>query len=186
VRHEQVEPLALFPVTQSHGQVVYEQREQTLARTGVPREIVSDTGSELHAGVSRLCHAHPETASISDITHQTALLLQHDLHSDATWVTFCQWAIRTRHPGPQTPLAALAPPNQRPKSRYRNVDRLVVWGNRMLAFLDRQLNPSLEAFDPAQIEAKYGWLRALRQSWCQWGALLAIVTTTEALVRRHG
>jgi hypothetical protein len=35
-----------------------------------------------------------------------------------------------------------------------NVDRLVVWGDRMLAFLDRQLTPSLEAFDPAQIEAK--------------------------------
>jgi hypothetical protein len=78
LRHEQVEPLSLFPVTQSNGQVVYEQLEQTITRTGVPREMVSDAGSELHAGVSRFCRAHPETASISDIKHQTALLLKHD------------------------------------------------------------------------------------------------------------
>jgi hypothetical protein len=186
LRHEQVEPLALFPVTQSNGQVVYEQLEQTLARTGVPREIVSDAGSELHAGVSRFCRAHPETASISDIKHQTALLLKHDLQSDATWDTFCQLATRTRHQVQQTPLAALAPPNQRTKSRYMNVDRLVVWGDRMLAFLDRQLTPSPEAFDPAQIEAKYGWLRVFRQPLRQWGELLAIVTTTEDFVRTHG
>jgi hypothetical protein len=39
--HEQVEPLSLFPLTRSNGQVVYEQLEQTIARPGVPREIVA-------------------------------------------------------------------------------------------------------------------------------------------------
>jgi hypothetical protein len=184
--HEQVEPLALFPVTRSNGQVVYEQLEQTIARTGVPREIVSDTGSELHAGVSRFCRAHPETASISDIKHQTALLLKHDLQRDADWETFCQLATHTRNQVQQTPLAALAPPNQRTKSRYMNVDRLVVWGDRMLAFLDRQLSPYPQTFDPAQVEVKYGWLRTFRQPLRQWGELLAIVTTTEEFVRKHG
>ena len=186
LRHEQVEPLSLFPVTQSNGQVVYEQLEQTIARTGVPREIVSDTGSELHAGVSRFCRAHPETASISDIKHKTALLLKHDLQRDAAWDTFCQLATHTRHQVQQTPLAALMPPTQRSKSRYMNVDRLVTWGDRMLAFLDRQLRPDPQPFDPAQVEAKYGWLRAFRQPLHQWGELLAIVTTTEEFVRKHG
>jgi hypothetical protein len=186
LRHEQVEPLALFPVTQSNGQVVYEQLEQTIDRTGVPREIVSDTGSELHAGVSRFCHVHPETASIADIKHQTALLLKHDLQTDTAWDTFCQLATHTRHQVHQTPLAALAPPNQRTTSRYMNVDRLLVWGERMLAFLDRQLSPYPQTFDPAQIEAKYGWLRAFRQPLRQWGELLAVVTTTEEFVRGHG
>jgi hypothetical protein len=186
LRHEQVEPLALFPVTQSNGQVVYEQLEQTIARTGVPREIVSDTGSELHAGVSRFCRVHPETASISDIKHKTALLLKHDLQRDAAWDTFCQLATHTRNQVQQTPLAALAPPNQRTKSRYMNVDRLLVWGERMLAFLDRQLSPDPQTFDTAQIETKYGWLRAFRQPLRQWSELLSIVTTTEEFVRQHG
>ena len=186
LRHEQVEPLALFPVTQSNGQVVYEQLEQTLARTGVPREIVSDEGSQLHAGVSRFCRAHPETASISDIKHKTALVLKHDLQEDVEWARFCQLATDTRHHVQQTPLAALAPPNQRTKSRYMNIDRLVVWGERMLAFLDNPLRASPEGVDPAQIEVKYGWLRAFRQPLRQWGELLAIVTTTEDFVRTHG
>jgi hypothetical protein len=153
-RQEHVEPFALFPVTQSTGQGVYEPLEQTLARTGVPRAMVRDTGAELHAGVSRLWHAPPDTASISDLKPQTALLFKHDLQSDATWVPFGHLAIRTRHHVQQTPLAALAPPKQRTQSRYRHVDRLVRWGDRLLAFLDRQLRPSLAAFDPAQIEAQ--------------------------------
>jgi hypothetical protein len=186
LRHEQVEPLALFPVTQSDGEVVFQQLEQTLARTGVPREIVSDEGSELHAGVSQFCRAHPETASISDIKHKTALVLKHALQSDAAWETFCQLATHSRNQVQQTPLAALAPPNQRTKSRYMNTDRLLVWGERMLAFLDGHLTPSPEAFDAAEIEAKYGWLRPFRQPLRQWGELLALVITTEEFVRTHG
>jgi hypothetical protein len=186
LRHEQVEPLALFPVTQSNGQVVYEQLEQTLARTGVPRAIVSDEGSQLHAGVSRFCRAHPETASIADIKHQTALVLKHDLQDDADWARFCQLATDTRQQVQQTPLAALAPPNQRTQSRYMNIDRLVVWGERMLAFLDNPLRASPEGVEPAHIAGKYGWLRAFRQPLHQWGELLAIVSTTEDFVRTHG
>ena len=186
LRHEQVEPLALFPVPRSDGEVVFQQLEQTIPRTGVPREIVSDEGSELHAGVSQFCRAHPETASISDIKHKTALVLQHALQSDTAWDTFCQMASDTRNHVQQTPLAALAPPNQRSKSRYMNTDRLLVWGERMLGFLDSPLTPSPAAFDPAQIEEHYGWLRPFRQPLSQWGELLAIVTTTEEFVRTHG
>ena len=186
LRHEQVEPLALFPVTQSDGEVVFQQLEQTLARTGVPREIVSDAGSELHAGVSQFCCVHPETTSISDIKHKTALVLKHALQRDAAWETFCQRATHSRNQVQQTPLAALAPPNQRTKSRYMNTDRLLVWGERMLACLDGHLTPPPEAFDAAQIEAKYGWLKPFRQPLRQWGELLALVTTTEEFVRTHG
>lgn len=186
LRHDQVEPLALFPVTHSNGEVVYEQLEQTLTRTGVPREIVSDEGSQLHAGVSRFCRAHPETAAIPDIKHKTALVLKHDLQQDADWARFCQLATDTRHRVQQTPLAALAPPNQRTKSRYMNIDRLVVWGERMLALLDNPHRAAPEGVDPAQIEVNYGWLRAFRQPLHQWGELLAIVTTTEDFVRTHG
>jgi hypothetical protein len=174
LRHEQVEPLALFPVTQSDGEVVYQQLEQTLARTGVPRAIVSDEGSELHTGVNQFCRAHPETALISDIKHKTALVLKHALQSDAAWETFCQLSTHSRNRVQQTPLAALAPPNQRTKSRYMNTDRLLVWGERMLGLLDNSLAPSLEEFDAAQIEVQYGWLRAFRQPLRQWGEWLAL------------
>jgi len=184
--HEQVEPLALFPVTQSNGEVVFQQLEQTIARTGVPREIVSDEGSDLHAGVIQFCHAHPETAPIYDIKHKTALVLKHERHGEAAWEAFCQLATHTRNQVQQTSLAALAPPNQRTKSRYMNADRLMTWGEKMLAFLDGHRRQSHHAFDPHQVEEKYGWLRQFRQPLSVWRELLTLVIVTEEFVRTHG
>jgi hypothetical protein len=186
LRHEQVEPLALFPVTQSNGEVVFHQLEQTIARTGIPREIVSDQGSDLHAGITQFCHVHPETAPVYDIKHKTALILKHELQEDGAWETFCQLAAHTRSQVQQTSLAPLAPPNQRTKSRDMNTDRLIVWGERMLAFMERQRHRSPHAFDPRRVEEKYGWLRQFRQPLREWHEVLTLVSITAAFVRTHG
>jgi hypothetical protein len=42
--HEDVEPIALLPVSKSNGAVVHEQLVQTVEKTGVPRQIVGDYG----------------------------------------------------------------------------------------------------------------------------------------------
>jgi hypothetical protein len=76
--HEDVEPLALLPVTTSTGEVVYQQLEETIAKTGVPRQIVADQGSDLRGGIERFCQHHPETCYVYDIKHKTAAVLKHD------------------------------------------------------------------------------------------------------------
>jgi hypothetical protein len=50
---EDVEPIALFPVKQSNGEVVFQQLEDTIPKTGVPREIIGDQGSDLKSEESR-------------------------------------------------------------------------------------------------------------------------------------
>jgi hypothetical protein len=132
--HEQVEPIGLFPVTQSNGEVVFQPREQTLTRTGVPREIIRDHGSDLKAGIDEFCQVHPETAHIYDIKHKAANVLKHALQEDEAWRECCRLAAQTRNQGQQTSLAPLAPPNQRTKARDMTVDRLMEWGARMLVF----------------------------------------------------
>jgi hypothetical protein len=57
--HEDVELIDLVPVTESNGKVVYRQLQVAVAKTGVPRAIVSDGGSDLHAGIERFCEANP-------------------------------------------------------------------------------------------------------------------------------
>jgi hypothetical protein len=64
--HEDVEPIALFPVRSSNGEVVFQQLEQTIDQTGLPREILADQGSDLKAGIERSCHQHPHACSIYD------------------------------------------------------------------------------------------------------------------------
>ena len=51
LRHEDVEPITVCPVTQSNGEVVYQQLEASSKKTGIPRAIISDHGSDLKAGV---------------------------------------------------------------------------------------------------------------------------------------
>ena len=134
--HEDVELIDLEPVTESNGKVVYRQLKAAVAKTGVPRAIVSDNGSDLHCGIDRFRKAHPRTAWLYDIKHKTACLLKHALQHDASWQTFVAQVHRFKQQVALTELAGLAPPQQRSKSRYMNVDVLVDWAERSLKLLD--------------------------------------------------
>lgn len=135
LRHEHVEPIALYPVQHSNGAVVYQQLTEAVAQTGVPREILSDGGSDLQAGVAQFRQAHPETCAIYDIKHKTALVLKHELAQDPAWTELTQRAAQTKQRGQQTALAFLVPPTQRRKARYMNVDMLIRWGTNLLGYL---------------------------------------------------
>jgi hypothetical protein len=65
--HEDVEPIALLPVEKSTGTVVYQQLEASIDKTGVPRSIVGDHGTDLKSGIERFCQVHQETCFVYDI-----------------------------------------------------------------------------------------------------------------------
>jgi hypothetical protein len=182
--HEDVEPLTLWPVRQSNGTVVFEQLEQTVAKTGVPRQIIADQGSDVKAGIEQFCQVHRQTSYLYDIKHKTAVVLKHVLEADERWSTFTQQAAQTKRQLQQTPLAALAPPAQRSKARYMNLDTLVRWGQATLTFLD---HPPLEdSFDQAQVQTQLGWLESFRAPLQEWAELLEITSATEQWIRRQG
>ncbi len=184
--HEDLEPLTLWPVRQSNGTVVFEQLEQTVAKTGVPRQIIADQGSDVKAGIERFCQLHRQTSYLYDIKHKTAVVLKHVLEADELWSSFTQQAAQTKRQLQQTPLAALAPPNQRSKARYMNLDTLVRWGQAMLAFLDHPNPPLGDSLDPTQVQAQLGWLKPFRAPLQEWAELLEIATVTEQWLRRRG
>jgi len=184
--HADVEPIELVPVQQSNGTVVYQQLEQAVAKTGVPREIISDHGTDLNAGIAKFCQQHPQTSAIYDIKHKTAAVLKRELAPDADWRTFTQLANQTRQRVQQTALAALIPPNQKTKARYLNVDVLVAWGQKMLTFLDAPQSMREPAFDRALVQEKLGWVTDFRSQLEGWGELFEIIAATESFVRHHG
>jgi len=186
LRHEHVEPLALVPVQTSTGAVVYQQLTDAVAHTGVPREILSDGGSDLQAGIALFQQAHPETQAVYDIKHKTALVVKHELGEDARWPAFTQHAAQTKQRVQQTPLAFLAPPTQRRKARYMNVDILIRWGRKVLAYLASPRPSGKDGVTAAQLVAAYGWLQDFRDALQDWGEVLQIVDTTEHWVRSQG
>jgi hypothetical protein len=184
--HSNVEPLAILPVKHSNQDIVYQQLEATLEKTGVPREIISDHGSDLKSGVERFCQAHPETCAIYDIKHKTAAVLKHALQPDEAWQAFTRLAAQTKQQVQQTALAPLAPPHQRTKARYMNVADLIQWGHTLLTWLDQPPGDASLLFDSAHVQAKLGWVSEFRQALGEWDALLQVITTTESFVRQQG
>jgi hypothetical protein len=183
--HADVEPIAIYPGTQSNGEIVYPQLEEARKHTGVPREILSDQGSDLHKGSRQFCHAHPETSFIYDIKHKVAAVLKRELGADTAWQEFSRLAGQTSQRVQQTAQAALAPPRQRRKARYMNVGELVVWGVRRVQYLDEEGNQR-QAWDRQRVEEAVGWVRQYRpevEQWRQWGEG---GTITEQFVKTHG
>lgn len=186
LEHKDVEPIALFPVKKSNGDVVYQQLEKTIEQTGVPREIVGDAGSDLRAGIGKFCQAHPETDYIYDIKHKTAAILRKELVEDAAWLEFKDLANKTRRQVQQTELAFLAPPKQKNKARYMNIEPLVSWGQKIIAFNDKAPAERGEKPDPVRLQKKVGWVNNFRTELTEWGQLVSDMILAECFIRKEG
>ena len=132
------------------------------------------------------CDQHPQTSFIYDIKHKVATILKRELKDDQDWNEFVKLANETRRKVQQTSLAALAPPNQRSKSRYMNVDKLVKWAMETLCFLDQQHHPATPLFDSQQIEAKLSWLAQFREQLLEWQEMMQIVKLAEEFIKFVG
>lgn len=184
--HQDLEPIALLPVTKSNGQIVYQQLKNAVVITGVPRTIVADHGPDLKSGISQFCQEYKQTGFIYDIKHKTASILKQVLKNDADWISFVKLASQTKNRIQQTSLAALAPPNQRTKARYMNVDILINWGSNILTFLDKQvIQPSAE-FDEQKVIEKLAWVASFRKQLKQWQGLLKLLKSSENFIRKEG
>jgi hypothetical protein len=96
VTHLDVEPISLYPVKQSNGEIVYQQLEEAIKKTGIPREIIGDQGSDLSKGIKKFCQNHKEVCCIYDIKHKTANVLKHELENDQKWLEFAELATKTK------------------------------------------------------------------------------------------
>jgi len=143
--HHELSVIALEPVEHSDGETVHRQLNAAVHRTGVPRMIASDHGSDLKKGIEAFGQQHPQVASSYDIAHKVALLLKKMLEGDARWAEFTQQCGQTKSRLQQTSLAHLIPPSAKPKARYMNADGQVQWGLRVLQRLDRHATSSPNA-----------------------------------------
>jgi hypothetical protein len=186
LRHEDVEPLVLLPMSPSNGERIVEQLKASVAKTGVPRQIVADHGSDLKAGIEAFCQQHPTTCFLYDVKHKTACVLKQELAGDASWHAFTHLAAKSKHQVQQSALACLAPPNQRAKARYMNIEVLVRWGQKLLHVIDHPERLDDLRIEAEVLEAKLGWIRQFRAALAQWRELLEVIEVTETLVRRQG
>jgi hypothetical protein len=186
-------PLTLQDMTLLHLEVMsrstQEDVEGSLQRlsqsVGVPRAVVNDNGADLAGGMRLLKKQHAQVRLVLDCKHKAACLLKKRLHTDDRWKAFQKQLGRTKAEIQQTELAFLAPPSQRSKARYMNVDKLVMWAEKVLAVLDGAVTLPAE-INLARQEEKLGWLTGYRAELQQWREWLATIEVVVSYVGREG
>ena len=183
LRHEDMRVIDVIPVQTSTGEIVAAQLEQASLRTGIPRQIVSDGGSDVKKGAKLFAHAHPQTAVTYDAAHHGAIVLKRCFENDPKWKYFIGQLGQVKASIQQTLDAFLISPSLRPKARYMNLKSLLKWSRKILKLLDCG---SAGGRASERAEARYGWLRAYRESIERWSRWEATVGTSVAFVRTRG
>jgi hypothetical protein len=193
LEHHQVAVLDLVVATHSPGVAVAGRLESLAGRVGMPRQIVSDHGSDLNKGVHLFQTDHPEVIDTYDVTHQLACLVKAELDPDPRWADFRQHCTASLFQLQQSRGAFLTPPGLRALERYMNVERHTAWAGRVLALLDAPDKAEVAGLlglggEEAQswLEEKLGWLRDFRPEVGRYQRLLNAVQQTEQEVKNQG
>jgi hypothetical protein len=183
LRHDDMRVIDVIPVRTSTGEIVAAQLEQAALRTGIPRQIVSDGGSDVKKGAEQFARSHRQTVVTYDAAHHGAIILKRCFKNDANWLDYIGRLGQVKSSIQQTVDAFLISPTLRPKARYMNLKSLLKWSRRILKLLDRG---SAGGRASERAEARYGWLRAHRESIERWSRWETTVGTSVAFVRTRG
>ena len=145
--------------------------ENAAYRTGVPRLIVSDQGSDLTKGIADYRDFRPGVAHVPDIAHVGANLLEHAWAGQPQWQQFVRRLQETS--------AYLLAPKLRAKARFMNVAA-------QLQFAARVLRHLASASPRAKAVEHYGWLREHGEDLAVWTREHPLVQTTIAQLRVKG
>jgi hypothetical protein len=184
--HSDLKLLNLTPMEQATGERVHQAMVETMAKTGVPRQITSDGGTDLKKGMELLRKDHAQVAHVYDIKHKMALLLKQELEHNEEWTTFVTQSNKAKPGMTQTALACLVPPSLKVKARYMNLDMLVEWGRNILRFIDSPPTDPKTKLDLVKLDEKCGWVREYRGALQAWSELLAVAEIAEQFVREKG
>lgn len=181
-----VEPLAVMPVTTSDKTVVYAQLEEVARLTGAPYAIISDAGPDLKAGIDAYCMQNPyRTRHIYDVTHWVALQMKSLFEQDESWVSFVEFTSIAQKFMRQTEVAALAPPNQRSKARYLNIDIIIRWAQRMIRLME-STDKMQSMFNPDLVARKLMWITHFKDDIREWGEIMDVAVAVKGTISKNG
>lgn len=183
LRHEDMRTLAVLPVQSSTGEIVAAQLEQVASRTGIPRQIASDRGSDVKKGGEIFAAEHASVALLWDAAHHGACLLKRRVERDSRWSAFVARLGQTKASIQQTSDAHLLAPSLRSKARYMNLGPLLKWSRRVRQLLDRGAEGGVAS---VRAEARYGWLREYCASLEEWSRCEATVRCGVVFFRMRG
>lgn len=175
---EDLEPITILPMETSNGAEVARRLEETVQKVGFsPDALVIDHGSDLYAGSRLFCKKHQGTQLKYDVCHKVACELKKRLNKNPLWEKMTVSAVQTKKALSLSRFAKFAPPQQRSKARYMNLDSLVKWGSLMIDQYETL---------PKEVQNKVAWLLSLRREIYKWQEWVHIGQITRDVIRQEG
>jgi hypothetical protein len=159
-----LEPFGLIPMQRSTGEEVSKALYGVTQRSGiVPRYMLSDRGSDLLLGIKEFQkEIRSNIVVLYDICHKIAREYEKLFTNNPDWDEFKEKANYCKKQLHCTNGVSFAPPAQRKKARYLNVDIIIGWAMRIL-----QYNGSWDN----KVYEKVKWVHNYEQQimiWSQW------------------
>jgi len=185
LRYEDVEIIDLQPVKTSTGEIVYEQIKEASKKTGNPRAIVSDMGSDIKLGVKKFRELSSSTIHVYDLKHKIALLIKKILEKDDEWGKFKKFANFVAKKLQNSTLAGYRPPKQKEKARYMNIEDLVRWGDQIsIKYENLQKNKS-KTEDEIKLESVVSDIAKFEKSVEIWTEMVIVFQLIERFMNIH-
>lgn len=185
LKYEDMEMIDLQPVETSTGEIVYQQLEENVKKTGVPRAIVSDMGSDIKNGVARFQEVHKESVHIYDLKHKMANLVKNILQSDEQWAEFKKFANLVVKKLQNTTLAGYRPPKQRQKARYMDIGNLVRWAENTLIKYESIHTKEERTEDEIKLETVLGDIAKFGEDIINWGEMVKVISLVLKFMNIH-
>lgn len=155
--------------------------EDAIARTGIPCQICSDTGSDLMPGIKKIIAKFPKIRHVPDIMHKTGNMLKKRLENDNRWKSFISLLNASKKRLCQSTLSFICPPNIRGKSRFLNCCNVIEWANKALAVLEQTKETDANW---QELNEKLGWLRTSKEDLALFTELFGLAAMAKEIVRK--
>lgn len=176
---QDLEPFGLIPMHRSTGEAVSKALCEVSQKTGiVPGSILSDRGSDLWLGIREFQKlVGGEVIALYDICHKIALEYEKLFGNDPDWNVFKERANYSKKQLHCTAGVAFAPPAQRKKARYHNVDIIINWATKILKY-DGEWDD--------KVYEKIKWVYSYETQIMKWSQWIDIGKHTRDQVRESG
>jgi len=177
---DDMEPLVMELHIRSNEKTVCKALEKAQNKVGKVATICADDGSDLRGGIALFCKKY-KIDRVFDITHKIGTFLKKIFKKDLEWQAFASAAAEAKKKMQQTQAAHLAPPNQRTKSRFLNIEILVHWGVDIIEALNDPSHP-----DKVLLEEYCGWIHRYKPLIERLKQIASIGQNVRQHVREYG
>lgn len=182
--YKHVEPIYIELMEKSNKEKIKQALLIAKKRIGIPKQIISDSGSDIKGGIQTFIEDHSETIFTYDIVHKLSCLVKSELYQNKKWQDFTEKVSETKQKTKQTVTSFLAPLHQRKKARWINVDVTIDWAKKIKA-LSKNFKP-IYGVNSTLFKEKLGWIDQYNKQIEEYDQITKLTQIARNQVREKG